>query len=631
MTGDPRPGGVPPLTVAGTALLAVVFALSLAAVLALGGCRRVEPPAAIRLVERQEGASVRWPRARARRPPQGVTASPLGALPAPGAVREVVMYDDALDYDSRTALLLPQGGRYRFEVTPPPASELRLALGYVITGAAQGELRYRVRAAPRDGDEVGNFTTLLEETVDVETDGRWRERRISLADWGGRPIVLELRVTASGGGDLWAAFATPEILTPGAQRSGPDVILISLDTLRADHLSAYGYERPTSPNLDALAAGGYRFDTAVSQAPWTRPSHRSMLRGQYPLSHGPIEAPPLPLTLWRAGYRTAAFTGGGQMSFRFGFHEGFETFRQTDWVRSPSTVTDWIDADPERSFFLLLHTFEIHDPYDHSSFAKGLPSGRFRPGYGQKRWWSTRDTEYSQAEKDYVEALYDSGILFTDEALGRLFAALRERGLFERAIVIVTSDHGEQFWDHGSWRHGSNVYDEMLLVPLIVHLPPGLGAGEPGRIIRQQVALVDLVPTVLDLLDLPLPEGIQGRSLRPLLEGGEPAEPVPAFAEHTNISRESKALRAGRLKLIYSYPRSGDPLQPQAIELYDLDADPGETRNLARDQPPLARLLEAELKAILVGAPAPTFDEEVPADIDPQLRRELEALGYLDP
>lgn len=608
------------------------LALLLAAGLATGSCRRPPAEPVIRLVERQEGTSARWPFPNQRRPPSRVTRAALGSVPEPGAVLEVTMYDGEGDYDSRAALVLPRGGRYRFELTPAAGAELRLALGYVIVPGADETVRCRVRAAPLDGGTPGAFETLLDEKLPIREKGGWLDRRVPLEAWSGRPIVLEFRVSSPRTRDdsVWAAFANPEILPPEPPRQGPDVILISLDTLRADHLSAYGYERETSPHLDRLAAGGYRFATAVSQAPWTRPSHRAMLRGQHPLTHGPVEAPPLPLLLWRAGYRTGAITGGGQMSLRFGFHEGFETFRQAPWVRSPSVVTEWLDEQPGRSSFLLLHTFEIHDPYDHSTFAEGLPSGRFAPGFGRDTWWRARDTELSAAEKEYVEALYDSGIRFTDEALGRLFAALDERGILDRAIVIVTSDHGEQFWEHGSWRHGGNVYDEMLLVPLIVHLPPGLVDGRPGRVIRQQVASIDIVPTVLDLLGLPVPEGVQGRSLRPLLEGAEEeTEPVHAFAEHTNVSRESKALRTGRLKLIYSYPRSKGPLEERSLALFDLVADPGESRDLAAEQPELARLLEAQLLEILGRGSTASFEEEVPADIDPELRRELEALGYL--
>lgn len=608
------------------------LAASLVAGLPIGGCRRAPETPVVRLIEQQEGASARWPFAGRRRPPARVTRATMGAVPEPGEALEITMYDQAGNYDSRAALVLPRGGRYRFEVTPPPGAELRLSLGYVIVEGIDEALRCQVRVAPLEDGTAGAFATLLDETLRMQEKGRWVDRRVPLEAWSGRPIVLELRVPSPRTRDaaVWAAFAHPEILPPEPPRQGPDVILISLDTLRADHLSAYGYERETSPHLDRLAAGGYRFATAVSQAPWTRPSHRAMLRGQHPLSHGPVEAPPLPLLLWRAGYRTGAITGGGQMSFRFGFHEGFETFRQAPWVRSPSVVTEWLDEQPGRSSFLLLHTFEIHDPYDHSTFAEGLPAGRFAPGFGRDTWWRARGTELSAAEREYVEALYDSGIRFTDEALGRLFAALDERGILDRAIVIVTSDHGEQFWEHGSWRHGGNVYDEMLLVPLIVHLPPGLVDGRPGRVIRQQVASIDIVPTVLDLLGLPVPEGVQGRSLRPLLEGAEEtAEPVHAFAEHTNVSRESKALRTGRLKLIYSYPRSKGPLEERSLALFDLVADPGESRDLAAEQPELARLLEAQLLEILGRGSTASFEEEVPADIDPELRRELEALGYL--
>ncbi|MEZ5331053.1 MAG: sulfatase [Thermoanaerobaculia bacterium] len=523
---------------------------ALAAALVVAACGRPAGERTIRLVEAGESASARWPFSGHRPPPQGLRISDLGSLPAPGAVVDVIMYDGDGDYDSRAAVALPRGGRYRFELEAPAGSELRLALGYVVPENPDGEMRYMVRAAPQgENGEPGEFETLLDEAVPLRAKGSWLDRTIPLDRWAGRPIVLELRVPGRRNGERdteWAAFANPEILPRRPERLGPNVILISLDTLRADHLGCYGYERPTSPNLDRLAQGGFRFATAISQAPWTRPSHRAMLRGQYPLSHGPTVTPQLPLTLWKEGYRTGAITGGGQISFRFGFHEGFETFRQTDWVRTLSDVTEWLDEQPERSFFLLLHTFEIHDPYGHAELAEGLPSGRIKPGFGKSTWWKMRDSTITPEERTYIEALYDSGIRFTDDALGRLFEALDDRGILDRSIVVVTSDHGEQFWEHGSWRHGGNVFEEMIHVPLIVHLPPGLTEGRPGRVVRQQVSSIDIVPTVLDLLGMAARRAPRDAASGRCSTGPRrPTRPPPSASTPTSRARARACAPAG--------------------------------------------------------------------------------------
>jgi arylsulfatase A-like enzyme len=578
-------------------------------------------------VERGDGVVVHGPQ---RGSPAGLKLSAIGALPAPARVADVVMFAGPKNYDSRAALLVARGASYRFPLRVPRRASLRLGLGYIVDPAATGRpIRYRVRVQPTAGGEA---TVLLAEELLTAGDGVWQDRTVSLAPWAGREVVLELAVErarrAEAGPAVWPAYAVPEIVPGRLEEDGPHVVLVSLDTLRADHLGSYGYDRPTSPFLDRLAGGGFRFATAVSQSPWTRPSHQSLFAGRYPLSRGSGAVEPLALGLWRAGYRTGAITGGGQVSFRFGFHPGFETYRVSDWVRAPEIVTDWLDEAPGRKTFLFLHTFEIHDPYDHATFAEGLPRGRIRAGFGQRNWWGLR--RITAEEKAYVEALYDGGVHFTDQALGKLFAALEERGFLERAIVIVTSDHGEQFWEHDSWRHGSTVYDHQLLVPLILHLPPDRRRAFGGaKVIEEQVELIDVYPTVLDLLGLAAPAGLQGRSLVPLLAGRGDAGERFAFAEHTNVPRESKGLRTLRWKLILSYHRNPKQGTGEKLELYDLLRDPDEQENLAAERPDLVARLRSRLDALRRGGEGTPFEEEVPADVDPALRQELEALGYV--
>lgn len=595
------------------------------------GCGSAAEP--VRVLELGESIQVDWPRElRHTRPPKSLRTQSIGAVAEPGRVVELVMYDDERNFDTRAALLAPPGATYRVPVRPPAGSELRLGLGYVVYKDRPAQrIGYRVRVLSAAG---GDSETLLAEEVMTSPKGGWRDHRLSLARWAGQDVVLELAVERGPPAEqvVWAAFSAPEIL-PGRQRQdGPHVILVSLDTLRADHLGCYGYRRPTSPHLDALAARGFRFAQAVSQSPWTRPSHKSLFTGQYPLSRGGAEAERFATVLWRAGYRTGALTGGGQVASRFGFATGFESYRESNWTRRPEEIAAWFDEAPGRKSFLFLHTFEIHDPYDHAGFAEHMPAGRLRPGFDTKKWWALRQQGLSEDERAYVEALYDGGIRFTDAVLGRVFAELEERGILERAIVVVTSDHGEQFFEHGSWRHGSNVYDHQLLVPLILHLPPDLerAVGGGGQVIEQQVELMDVYPTLLDLLGLEPPQGLQGQSLRPLLAGeGRPPDAL-AFAEHTNISRESKALRSRRLKLIYSYPRHKGPGDHAKLKLFDLARDPREQHNLAAERAELAARLRSKVETLIgIGGSPPEFEEEVPKGLDPELRQELEALGYV--
>lgn len=546
------------------------------------------------------------------------------------------MTDGAGGRDDRAALLAPSGSRYRFHLRLPGNAELRTALGYALPGPAHGTLRFRVEV----GERPESSTVVLDRQVPIQEGDVWQEIAVSLEPWSGREVALDLSVSGEVDEPAWAGWWAPEIVDKRQVDDGSNVILISLDTLRADHLGCYGYERATSPSLDAFAAGGIRFSTAASQSPWTRPSHRALLTGVYPLSRSGLAAEPLAAVLWRAGYRTLALTGGGQLDGRFGFSRGFEAFRIEDWLRNPQGVVDWLASQEGRRRFLFLHTYEIHDPYEHQRFADDLPPGRIAPGFGKRDWQGLRG-QLSDEERRYIVALYDSGIAYTDEKLGELFAALDRSGLLDRSIVVVTSDHGEQFWEHGSWGHGQTVYDHQLLVPLLLHLPAALraqlsdrkpaSASLVGRVIAQQVSLVDLYPTLLDLLGVPLERATHGRSLRPLLEGRQ-LEERPAFAENTNIERfERKSLRTRAYKLVHSYPKKkAGPKAAERIELYDLRADAGELRDLADEQVEIRRVLEDRLRAIVNGTGNQTPEAAAPEELDPDLRRRLEALGYID-
>lgn len=602
----------------------------------LAGCGS-EPPELVplRLVEQTEGVEVvRLRRARARAP-HWLKEATIGTVSAPGQLANVPMFipgvpDVSGNRDSRLALLAPTDTVYRYALHLPAAPMLRLGLGYVIRKQSVGRtVDYTVVVHPVDGDAE----TVLARTLTVEEDGGWQDLEIDLAPWADEDIVLELTTVAATGSVVWAAWAAPEIVRREAVQNGWDVVLISLDTLRADRLGCYGYQRrPTSPAIDAFAASGALFATAVSQAPWTRPSHRALFSGLYPASQGGLSSPPLAEVLWRNGYRTGAITAGGQLDFRFGFHAGFESYRIHDWIRSLDRVTSWLDDADGRRSFLFLHTYEIHDPYTHHTFARaeGLPPGRIRDSFSRHYHESWRK-QLREEEKAYVDALYDGGIAFVDEILGRLFGQLEASGVLKRAIVILTSDHGEELWEHGGWRHGAEMYEHQIRVPFIVHLPAALRravAADGPAVIAEQVQMIDLYPTLLDLLGLPLTHTVQGRSLVPLL-AGETLPPQGAFSENTNIQTfERKSLRLPRYKLVHTIPKGEERKSwPERWELFDLRADPGEEHNAAEQQPEILTRMRARLSEIVEGAGE--LETEVPADVDPELRQQLEALGYV--
>ena len=566
----------------------------------------------------------------------------LGSPPPGGEATRVLMAGvDSRSYDSRVALVASPGTIYRYRAEVPDGAVLRLGLGYPRPkpGQPSHRLRYRIsaRAHEENGAAAGSGErTLLEEAATTSRDGRWLDRELALTSWAGETVELSFALEGDPG--AVGAWSAPELFVPGERPDGWDVILVSLDTLRADRLGAYGYSRPTSPRLDALAREGVLFRTAIAQAPWTRPSHASMLMSRYPGEAGRATTPTLAEALWRAGWRTTALTGGGQVDFRFDiFQRGFESFQATHWIDDLESVVRLLEAGRSRRELLFLHTYKVHDPYVEATFTAGMPRGRLGPTFGKKDW-ERLGKRLGPEERRYVSALYDGGVAWVDERLGALFDRLRAEGLLDRAVVIVTSDHGEQFWEHGSWRHGMNVYDHQLHVPLIVRLPPALArslapkGGDQalrGLVIADQVQLVDLYPTLLEMLGLPPQPQLSGRSLRPLLAGGTARE-REALAENTNIpTYERKTLRTSRFKFIVSTPRPWARRKGmrEGYELFDLRRDPGEKVDLAARHPEVAAFLHERLKSLLGGGER-TMDEELPAGLDAELEAQLRALGY---
>jgi arylsulfatase A-like enzyme len=542
-------------------------------------------------------------------------------------IRRVALPGASGGPDERLSILMPAGARIGFKLPVPEGGVLELALGAV--AVADGAPAVVAEVSVEEGREE---TRVLVEELNGLRSEIWSDHRIDLSRWSGRTVSLTLR-TRGGAPSTWLAWASPELRGPSGEARhasvSPSLLLVSIDTLRADHLGCYGYARPTSPHLDAFAARSFRFAEAISSAPWTYPAHRSLFSGVYPKSTGGRRRLPLAQVLWRSGYRTLAAAGGGQLDYRLGFSRGFERYREFDWIRAPQAIAEEIAILGERPFFYFLHTYEVHDPYLDTRFAEGLPSGRLVGEFSHRLWRSVKRT-LTAGEQAYVEALYDGDIAFTDERLGHLLAALENRGLLDHAVVVLTSDHGEQFWEHGTWRHGQSLYDHQLLVPLVVWVPPALrdafGIPDGSAVITEPVRLVDLYPTVLNLLGVSIEHDIQGRSLVPLMQRQSLRE-VPALAEDLNLEHEeSKAVRFRGFKYISRIDATG----AQTRELYDLATDPGERLNLVDERPDQADRLHAHLERLAGdewwrSAVEETQDRDLPED----LRRKLEALGYL--
>ncbi|HEX7183814.1 MAG TPA: sulfatase [Thermoanaerobaculia bacterium] len=425
---------------------------------------------------------------------------------------------------------------------------------------------------------------------------------------------------------------------------GWNVVLLTVDTLRADRLGAYGYEvRPTSPGIDAQLASGVVFETAMAQRAATWPSLASLLTGLYPSAHGvaengygfPGDLPTLPKVLGKAGYRNGAFLSNMCKAN----HQGWETLRCTGGQdgKTVRNALEWMGAQPgDRPFFLWVHLFGAHPPY----YNGGDRARQLDPGYAgslaPKKWAldrvMTEKVPLGPRDVQHLNALYDASVEGTDGIAASLLDGLRSAGRLERTIVVFTADHGEELYAHNQYLyHSCSVYQTTLHVPLGISAPALIPAGAR---VPQTVELIDVMPTLLALLGLPVPQVQHGRSLVPYLErpgGGGPGK--PAFSEYG--STEIRTVVQGRWKLV-SNPEGHEPVCiPQApmphfpiarAELYDLETDPGETANLAAKNPRTVAELSKLIREKFSG-----LRKRGPQQVPEEMRKELEALGYVAP
>ena len=430
----------------------------------------------------------------------------------------------------------------------------------------------------------------------------------------------------------------------------PSIILVSIDTLRADRLGAYGSDRGLTPHLDAVAADGAVFEQAVSPAPWTLPAHVSLFTSMLPFDHHvrwtsrhiePVRSM-LAERLRDAGYRTAAFTGGGYVDSSFGFDQGFEVYEDHDEVAEggPAPIVDralaWARGARGEPFFLFVHTYEPHSPFEHTDRAPREDAGRLSAPFTNREVEEVHRQRLvlTPAERRYVTGLYDSDVASADAAIGVLLDGLRRDAILDGAILVILSDHGEDLWDHHpTWSpgHGHTLYEELVHVPLIVRAPGLVPAG--GRI-RTPVSLLDVAPTLLELAGLPPEPDHRGRSLDASLRGGREPEPRPVWSESVEYGPDRFALREGDRKMIRTpFPEtmhSDARFAAAPLEVFDLASDPKETRDLS------ASLTDAEVRMVAdLGRRAeralhtPTLEVADAPDLPENLREQLRSLGYV--
>jgi arylsulfatase A-like enzyme len=483
-------------------------------------------------------------------------------------------------------------------------------------------------------------------TPSAADTSHFRAARLSPSGRGTAAFTSALCLTIVG------ACGAPS-LDPPPGTSPSNVIILLVDTLRADHVGCYGYKRDTSPNLDAFAEEAIRFETVTSQAPWTNPSVASILTSLYPSTHhlmtfkkdGKIRrladsATTLAEALRDNGYHTAAITTNPWISRNTGLDQGFDTFKRLRVGKGGESAPapelngkalEWLTTLSAEPFFLFLHYMDVHGPY--------LPPEPYRSMFSdpetpprlltdREKKWIPRYLKIDGAETlDVYIDRYDGQIRFWDDHFAELMERLASGGFLDNTIILVTSDHGEEFLDHGGWNHGPKLYEEQIAVPMIMRLPADR---HRASTIPDEVELIDIMPTILSLAGIDPVTGQQGDDLSPLI-AGEPWQPRPAFSEAA-VKGGGFPLPKGVLKSV----RVGDiktiaNLTTGEAMAFDLSTNPREDLATAKaagiptDSGRAAIDAWFEVNTVLGERYRPTaFDH------DPELVEQLEALGYVE-
>ena len=497
---------------------------------------------------------------------------------------------------TRTSMMTGVPNRFDFPVTLP--AHPRLRLGFTILDRFLGgdmidrteATRFTVSTVSPDG----TITQLRSYVLDPRArplDRRWVDWDIDLTTYAGQQLTLRLQHERvddpAADGHVFALWSRPILYDSSEQQKKPNLVFITIDALRADHLSSAGYARATTPRLDQLAASGVRFTQAFTSAPMTVPSLPQIFTAAV-FPHA--DSPNLLSSLFAGGIRrTRAFIHNPFLEYWLSIQarDGFDDFKGTN--RRADKITDaaikWVRSHKDERFALYLHYLDTHTPYrtpapTATEFVDASYAGPIGDRFGDTEGASSG--KYTGADRTRIIDLYDGSIRFVDTHIGRLLDFLATEKLLERTFVVVSADHGEELWEHGSFFHGQSLYDELLHVPLLMRFP---GAEHAGGVVAEPVRSLDIVPTIADVLDLPAFPDFEGISLVPLAGGGT-AAPRLNYVRSANVTYPYRfAVRSPAYKLI-------DTVNPWTSELYDLSADPGEHKNIV-DEPAAAATLGA--------------------------------------
>ena len=547
-----------------------------------------------------------------------------------------------LGKETRHSLTPPVPSRLTFTIPIPAGPLLSFSIG--ISTLGEQTLVQPVR-----------FTIYVDEDIAFEETVRnqpniWLPRTVDLSEWSGRTVRLGFQTVVRGrslegtGSAFLPAWGNPVLDGSSANEDGTNLVLISVDCLRADHVSTYGYARNTTPNIDRFGTEGVVFPNATSVSSWTLPTHMSMMTGLMPSLHGVSQkyklsssVPYLPEILADNGYQTFGVAAGDYVSQEWGFERGFDVYRMLIRRRASEIVDEALElvrGTRSAKKFLFVHLFDAHWPY--------VPPRGFLDRFDERPpdisdiLTKVRDGVPPSGPEEIHQLvnLYDGEIAYLDQELGRFFAGLKEAGIYRRSLIILTADHGESFYEHNAWEHMSSLFEEVTHIPLIVKWPGESPTGTAESLVSQ----LNIFPTLLEESGLVPP--YDHVSLARFL-GESPAPSKNALSEFTWDAKEGQgammkiAVKDNRLKYILTLAGEvEDELFVSDVvneELYDLIEDPGEQKNLlpetTADIGPLrsdARLLLEKARALQ----AKRRGQEVV--LDEELSERLKALGYIN-
>ncbi len=544
---------------------------------------------------------------------------------------------------SRQALAVSRPTRVSFHAVVPANGKLGFGVGFDGQGSAQGQ----VRVIPEGGQPIDAWKGAV--------TGSYQDHVVDLAAHANNVVRIDFEATGSGAGRV--AFAEPKILIPVQRpmertREAKNVVVLLIDTLRADKMKPWNpRSRVQTPTIDRLAGEGTVFELAHSPENWTKPSVASVLTGLYPITHGARQSESvlgqgalmISEHMKSNGFTTGSFLANGYVSDRFGFAQGWDHYtnyiregKNTDASNVFTEAGNWIEQNKDRRFFAYIQTIDPHVPYDppdeylrmyDAREYTGPVAARMTPDLLEKAKRNPPAVTFTDRDVERLEALHDGEISQHDHELGKFIERLSRLGIWDDTLLVITSDHGEEFRDHGSWGHGHSVYEELLHVPLLFRMP---GVIPEGRRVKQAVGTLSIPATVTDLAKVPAMPNLEGPSLVPYIDGNIAPRPPVAFSDFMD---DRRVITAGRYKMIVRGNLT--------VSMFDIEADPRERTQLDMSARPIAarycRILlgqflratnRAQWLEAVQGRGAQV--DSAASELDDTTREQLRQIGYMN-